>query len=148
MKTLKFRLWDESKKEWSTGRDFLISLDGEVLFGEKSKYEYECRDQIVQQYTGLKDKNGKEIYEGDLIINETSDEDWGNPQLVVWSKYEEVGFAVAVSLNKMHSPSYHLHELNHSILGSIFQEQYPLNQTMGRYEVVGNIFENPELLNP
>jgi hypothetical protein len=69
---IKFRLWDEEQKEFSYGRDFLLSLDGEVLFnngfGGKSKCDYNCRDQVVQQYTNFRDLHDKEIYDGDLIM--------------------------------------------------------------------------------
>lgn len=68
---IKFKLWDEQAKEWHTGRDFLLDLDGDVLFnngcGGLSKCEYNCRDQIMCEWTGLVDKDGKEIYEGDIL---------------------------------------------------------------------------------
>jgi len=74
---------------------------------------------VVMQFTGLLDKNGKEIYEGDIVR-----EFWnGNPdpccvQVVEWDDNESSGPRV---------------------VGFYLQDG-------DEYEVIGNIYENPELL--
>lgn len=79
------------------------------------------KDVIAMQYTGLKDKNGKEIYEGDIVIFDN------NPKFDSVVKWGDGGFKITLNKKK----------------GYIF----PLNATYAETcEIIGNIYENQELL--
>jgi len=127
-------------------RVYIPEFSKYVYFG-LNDFDYSDRyldnpEHPVQQYTGMKDKYGKDIYEGDIVINTTSKEEYCSPAVIVWGKYEFVGFALAYKRNKLED--YHA-PLIHKINGVDLVEEFNLSK-IGIYQIVGNVSENPELL--
>lgn len=106
MREIKFRAWDKEKRE-------MILLEPNTSYSDFKNFE-------LSQYTGLKDKNGKEIYEGDIF----TDDDCSKKRFI----FEYNGLNLTVR------------EVGYRI-GSLF-----ITDDMIKLEVIGNIYENPELL--
>lgn len=121
---IKFRAWNEKLKCMSKVLELDFQHDAiRCIPGHLPKNR--LSDCVLMIYTGLKDNNGKEIYEGDIVkynADYENPEDWGT---VVWS---EGGFA-SFALKMKKSSSF--------LLGKRFGSEY---------EIIGNIYENPELL--
>ena len=97
-----------------------IYLDGE---GEYEPVGFVLSDAKLRQYTGLKDRNGKEIYEGDILGTDNQE-----PLHVEFSD-KHAGFVFVDEFDKYGTTKYSAKD--------IFYESF---------EVIGNIYENPELL--
>lgn len=71
MRDIKFRAWDIENKEMFEVQelDFEPTFWGGRIAIRLTQYSdyFDTEDMILMQYTGLKDKNGKEIYEGDIV---------------------------------------------------------------------------------
>ena len=62
----KFRVWDENRKIYPIPTDFLIDYDGN-LWEQCTPIDNSDNHLVIEQCTGLRDKNGKLIYEGDIL---------------------------------------------------------------------------------
>ena len=124
MRELKFRVWSNTFVKFLTKEEWFFDFDGDLYFWdivENDMIRVPENEYIIQQYTGLKDKNGVEIYEGD-IVKATSDQ-YENENFVGKVIFDEGCFLTWVHKNDIRG---------------IWGED--------DIEVVGNIFENSELL--
>lgn len=139
---IKFRAWDKKEKRMYGRMWPKMQIDSVGAFGFPEDELY-----TVMQYTGLLDKNGKEIYEGDIVcIDDT------------WTETVDVGVG---SVPVAQTPDNHLLsvEFDGGEFGVYVKESkevlskgwYSLRSLVDevgadRFEIIGNIYSNPELI--
>lgn len=137
MRKIKFRVWDKDK-------EIMMHFKSPSLLSEYTKLQFDCEEYkgicefpigveedniILMQFTGLYDKNGKEIYEGDILsdgydeIREAKFLEWFN-----CDAFDCYGYDFA---------SGEFTQTNDVNGGLKFRS---------KFEVIGNIWENPELI--
>lgn len=130
---IKFRAWDnadisfydnnENSRMSYFGPEYWINDEGYIRFesphGKSPSGDHDQERFTLMQYTGLKDKNGKEIYEGDIIEFEY---------------HNGGGFSRVKEPVTFYNGQF-----------SVWQES--INNYNENCEIIGNIFENPKILN-
>lgn len=124
MREIKFRAWDKEQKEWVK---YSITDNIPIFCHNTSRWKTDKEGErfILCQYTGLKDENDREIYEGDII--------------------KAVSFAKPIGIVKYSDE-------NQAFIFNDLDKKYRgystalMNQFDDGFEILGNIYENPELL--
>jgi len=139
MREIKFRAWDHDAKVMVALNDAKF-VNGMMIGAKGINFDNQV---IVMQFTGLKDKNGKEIYEGDIILVESLDKtvvtDEGEGPIEEYNQilpiiFVDGGFGVRANSDYMFAAQFYtLRE----ITSEMGQEEF---------QIIGNIYENPELL--
>mgnify|MGYP002099535800 CR=1 FL=1 len=142
VRDIKFRAWDAKYKYMNY--KVMVGMYGDNVMDDENytacsmwiepkKVDYKCepywahfepyhKDILLMQYTGLKDKNGKEIYEGDIV-------NYSHPrtdEIIRTVTFKHGAFGIEG-----------IYEKTHIIFGNILDSHI---------EVIGNIYENPELI--
>lgn len=136
MRDIKFRIWDGVKNEWlaSSNKDALpyygFALVGEVMTVQSPPIWSLDEGNIVEQFTGLKDKNGTEIYEGDIIVQKSLGSNKSGCRGKITYKEDHAAFMFEV------------YERGKPVMW-LFLSEFNPEKTC---EVIGNIHENSELL--
>lgn len=116
---IKFRAWaTESRKMIDLKAITPLACDLGLLEHGDGLFIPFRKDIILMQFTGLKDKNGKEIYEGDILKYDYKKD------TVTWETFNE-----AVEWSEMKD-----------YVG------FDIHTSMAHYEVIGTVYENPELV--
>ena len=129
MRDIKFRCWDTENKEMLEVQelDYEDSYNGQSMIRTTMYSDYfDTEDMILMQYVGLKDKNGKEIYEGDIVKFRFKDDREEFPDLIGYIEYQTTFTAFRIMSN---------------------QGSFKIDITEIKFiKVIGNIYKNPELL--
>ncbi|EOX2571899.1 YopX family protein [Campylobacter jejuni] len=132
-----FRIWDKTKEEFLKKELTLIKIDNErVIAGRISRFYANTADITdmfigngndleIELWTGIYDKNGKKIYEGDIVKTK--------------SPYD--CFLAKVGIHK--EGTFYLESKSRDYIGSLI---YLVKDEGYDTEIIGNIHENPELL--
>ena len=138
---IKFRAWDGVKMI----PDFIeVDEDGHFIANTSDSDVYK-----PMQYTGLKDKNGKEIYEGDVVlangIESVLDYDFSEARKFVSPTIRDLRhFEFTRSAYKV----YWQNNFSQFSFMSLSHPKHSIDSDVGKrdIEVIGNIYESPELL--
>lgn len=138
MREIKFRAWDGKANNYVYGLTIRDIYDAGV-FGERSDIDTPAignpGNYVFGQYTGLKDKNGKEIYEGDLL----KADDQIRP-------YEVLYRCAKFMIERQMHPNFGDKDYGWIIADLTESHYFDGDEKVKDCEVIGNIYENPDLI--
>lgn len=129
--TLKYRAWDSWRKRMSVVDRIYIDTEGVRLYDDFGEYWRDFRDIKLMQSTGLTDKNGKEIFDGDIVRTTR-----------FLGRADEIG-------------GFYEYEKDYVGVVKVLEGSWVIDtgivavrlwSEIDESEVLGNIYENPELL--
>ena len=138
MREIKFRAWDKSQEIMSYPFDLfeILGLDDGTLYvpGPLGDHELGGENVVLMQFTGLKDKNGREIYEGDVVrCLDTYDKDDIEENWRGEVKFGRFNCHCCDGIFGFYIDGGNIRQL----------EETP---SVYEIEVIGNIYENPDLI--
>ena len=130
----KFRVWDKNTEDVVYVKTIDLEKDGSIgCIVDYNGINLDMTECVIMQSTGLKDKNGVEIFESDLVkvIDGESEED---SYISVVKNYSNEGYP---AFDIEYPPNYHY---DRNVLSAIMCNGF---ETI---EVTGNVYDNPEFL--
>ena len=137
MREIKFRAWNkEAKRMIDLKANTSLALNAEMntqmaIQGFDGLFIPFHKDVILMQYTGLKDKNGKEIYEGDIV------------NLLIDILFEEVEKIGVIEMDSDYMAGW---VIDFPMTGLTIAYCDPKISDSSEFEIIGNIYENPKLV--
>lgn len=134
MRDLKFRSWYGGKMTYVDLEDLRANVGFEDA--ERNVYEFatDRKNNPVMQYTGLKDRNGREIYEGDIVEHPYYPE-----KQISNVFYKNGSFGTYMDGTKLYGSD----DIHGRGWIELSQNSWSTDED---FEVIGNIYENPDLL--
>lgn len=125
---IEYRVWDVEGKRWLPSWQIHIEGDGSIHKHVGGDEYHEVREEFytIQQFTGLLDIDGNKIFEGDIVEAVSSDNKYLSN--VKWDQNDGRWGFISIKTKSM---TFH----------------YDLGYGCSKWRVVGNILENPELVN-
>lgn len=125
----KFRAWLKKEQKMDNEIDHISWLEDELYcIGDGITYMVLAEDLVLMQSTGLKDKNGKEIFEGDILTN--------GIDVMSIKRHDTLGFYIDFK-----------GKIDFIADGADLEEfEEDAKEIADAIEIIGNIYENPELL--
>lgn len=137
---LKFRVWEKDQKIMKECTQITLDKDqtGSMcdVKGKVTAHLIYQPHYIIMQCTGLRDKNGKLIYEGDIV--KYAEYDWSDIAFKDWE--QEIGKVVWGGNHSYPAFDLEKHNFECNSFAHIFNDGWTI-------EVIGNIYENEDLLN-